>query len=256
MNRSILAKSIPCVVSLLMPFSIGFSQSFDELLSQGDIYDKEFRPAEALKFYLPAEKQEPENVDVLLRIARQYRHLFADTESHDDKLKLGATGLQYAERAVSLAPKDAETYLSVAISHVKMVPMLDSKEKMEASRQIKVCVDQALALDPEKDLAWHILGCWHQRLAGVGVMKRTLAVLVYGGLPSATNEEAVKCFEKAIKLKSDRLIHYIELGRTYAQMGKTAEAQIFIKKGLAMPDVGKDDPDAKERGRQTLAELQ
>ena len=256
MNRSILAKSIPCVVALLMPFGVGFSQSFDELLTQGDLCDKEFRPAEALKFYLPAEKQEPENVDVLLRIARQYRHLFADTDGHDDKIKLGATGLEYAERAVSLDPKDPETYLSVAISHVKMVPMLDSKEKMEASRQIKVFVDKAIALDPEKDLAWHILGCWHQRLAGVGMMKRTLAVLVYGGLPSATNEEAVKCFEKAIKLKSDRLIHYIELGRTYAQMGKVAEAQMFIKKGLAMPNLGKDDPDAKVRGRETLAALQ
>jgi hypothetical protein len=35
-------------------------------------------------------------------------------------------------------------------------------------------------------------------------------------------------------------MHYIELGQTYAQMGKTADARRMIVKGLAMPDVDKE----------------
>ena len=50
-------------------------------------------------------------------------------------------------------------------------------------------------------------------------------------------------------------MHYIELGQTYAQMGKTADARRLIAKGLAMPDVEKDDPEIKRRGRETLAKL-
>ena len=50
-------------------------------------------------------------------------------------------------------------------------------------------------------------------------------------------------------------MHYIELGRIYAQMGRKEEAREYINKGLAMPDAEKDDPEAKQRGRETLAKL-
>jgi hypothetical protein len=38
-------------------------------------------------------------------------------------------------------------------------------------------------------------------------------------------------------------------------MGRTDDARQFINKGLAMPDSEKDDPETKERGRETLAKL-
>ncbi|HET7239130.1 MAG TPA: tetratricopeptide repeat protein, partial [Terrimicrobiaceae bacterium] len=93
-------------------------------------------------------------------------------------------------------------------------------------------------------------------LADVNTVKRGLASLVYGKLPETTTEEAVKCFEKAIEINPDRLIHYVELGRAYAQMGKNAEARRYIEKGLTMPSLEKDDPETKRRGQETLAKLQ
>jgi hypothetical protein len=38
-------------------------------------------------------------------------------------------------------------------------------------------------------------------------------------------------------------------------MGRTDDARRFINKGLAMPNSEKDDPETKERGRETLAKL-
>jgi Flp pilus assembly protein TadD len=87
------------------------------------------------------------------------------------------------------------------------------------------------------------------------MLKRTLGSLIYGTLPQTTTEEAVKCFEKAIEINPNRLMHYVELGRAYAQMGQTVEARLFIEKGLAMPNVEKDDPETTRRGRETLANL-
>ncbi len=231
------------------------AQSASEFIASGDGPDSKLQPAEALKFYLPAEKIEPGNVDLLLRIARQYRHLMQDATKPDQKAHFGDRAKEYAERAVKLAPNDPEAHLSVAISEAKMVPILDNKKKLEASRRLKVEVDQAIALNPNQDLAWHLLGCWHQRLASVGIVMRTLAKLAYGGLPPATNEDAMKCFQRAIKLNPGRLINYIELGRTYAQMGLSEDARHYIKMGLSMPNTGKDDPEAKQRGRETMAQL-
>ena len=93
-------------------------------------------------------------------------------------------------------------------------------------------------------------------LAGVSGAKRALASLLYGELPAGSNAEAVVCFQRAIQINPNRLMHYIELGIVYAQMGKSADARRVIVQGLAMPDVEKDDPEIKRRGRETLAKLQ
>jgi len=82
-----------------------------------------------------------------------------------------------------------------------------------------------------------------------------MAGLLYGSLPKGSINEAEHAMQKAIQLNPNRLMHYIELGRIYAQMGRTDDARQFINKGLAMPDSEKDDPETKERGRETLAKL-
>ena len=248
--------SLCSLLCLFLPCTLHADESIDSLVQQAAVFDQNLQAAEALACYLPAEKADPNNVTVLLGIARQYRHLMADASDPEEKIRLGKLGHGYALRAVSLAPNEAETHLSVAISHAKVSPLLDNKENMEASSQLKIFVDRSIALDPTKDLAWHVLGCWHQRLADLGVVKRTLARIVYGKLPDASNEEAVQCFKKAIELDPNRLIHHIELGRTYAQMGMVPEAKEYLKKGLSMPNTGKDDPEMKKRGLESLAGLE
>ena len=255
MNRILLTKTFVPILSLLLPCTASLGAVDDELIKHGDVYDLKFQPAEALKYYLPAEKLEPDNVSLLLRIARQYRHLMQDAPKQQDKLRLGGIAKGYAEHAVTLAPNLSEAHLSIAIGYTKMLQIVSLKERVESAFKIKTAVDRAIALDPNNDLAWFILGGWHQRLAALGPLKRALARILFAELPPASNEDSVKCLKKAIKLNPDSPIYYIELGRTYAQMGRTEEAKKCILKGLAMPDTGKDDPEAKQRGWETLAGL-
>jgi tetratricopeptide (TPR) repeat protein len=228
----------------------------DDLIKNGDDLDLKLQASEALGFYLAAEKLEPKNASLLCRIARQYRHLMVDATTREEKLRLGGVSLDYAQRAAALAPDDSEAQLSPAISYGKMVPLQGMKEQIESARRIKDAVDKAIKLDPHNDLAWDVLGRWNKVLADVNGLKRAIGSLLYGELPAGSNAEAVLCFQKAIEINPNRLMHYIELGQTYAQMGKTADARRLINKGLAMPDVEKDDPEIKRRGRETLAKLQ
>ena len=254
MSFSFFAKTL-CAATLLGICVSVYAESFDELIAKGDVFDVKLNASEALEYYLPAEKLQPSNARVLIRIARQYRHLMADAATREEKLRLGGIALEYGQRAAALAPNDSDAQLSTAISYGKMLPLMGVKEQIEASRHIKEKADMAIRLNPNNDLAWHVLGRWHRVLSDVSLLKRSMASLAYGGLPQTTTEEAVKCFEKAIEINPNRLIHYIELGRAYAQMKRVAEARRFIEKGLAMPDVEKDDPDTKRRGRETLAKL-
>ena len=180
----------------------------------------------------------------------------SDTSSKQEKLRLGNISLQFAERAATLAPDNAEAQLSPAISYGKMVPHMGKRDQVNASPRIKAAVDRALQLDPNNDTAWHVLGRWNRVLADTSTLKRILAKALYGDLPVTTNEAAEKCLLKAIAINPNRLMHHIELGRIYAQMGRKEEARKCIQKGLAMPNKEKDDPEMKEIGQQTLQKLE
>ena len=243
------------ITTVVLTCAASPAQNAPDLISRGDGFDRTFEARKALECYLPAEKLDPLNVQLLLVIARQYRHLMTDATPSEEKLRLGGIALDYGLRAASLAPNDSEAQLSPAITYGKMLPLQGSKEQVAASPRIKAAVDKAIRLDPRNDVAWHVLGRWHQALANIGGLKRALGGFIYGKLPATTNEAAVACFDKAITINPDRLRNYIELGRTYAQMGKNAEARLFLKKGLSMPNQEHDDPELKQRGRDALAKL-
>jgi tetratricopeptide (TPR) repeat protein len=249
-------RSFAAMAAVVMICGTVRAETADELIKEGETCDLKLQAAEALNFYLSAERLEPKNAHLLVCIARQYRHLMADASTPEEKLKLGGIALEYSQRAAALAPSDSEAQLAPAISYGKMMPFEGLKEQTEAARYIKDDAQKAIRLDPRNDLAWHVLGRFHMVLASVTGIKRAVAQLMFGELPAASNEDAVKCFQKAIEINPNRLMHYIELGETYAQMGRPAEARHFITAGLAMPDEDKDDPELKRRGRETLAKLQ
>src|SRR5258708_39363827 len=89
----------------------GSGKSVSELIAEGDQFDKQLQAKEALEVYLPANKLEPDNVKLLVCIARHYRHLMSDTSSKQEKLRLGNVSLEFASRAGTTAPINAEDHV-------------------------------------------------------------------------------------------------------------------------------------------------
>jgi tetratricopeptide (TPR) repeat protein len=251
----LLSTVFPGIAALLTAASL-CAEPADELISKGDAFYAKLQAAEALRYYLPAEKLEPNNVHLLVRISREYRHLMSDTTKPEQKFSLASTAVDYAKRAAALDPNDPDAQLAVAISYGKIEPLQGNREKIEDSRIIKAAADKVIKLDPGSDLGWHVLGRWHMALADVNAFQRALAQMAYGKLPESTYEEAARCFEKAIELNPNRLMHYIELGCAYAHMGRTDDARSLIARGLTMQDTEKDDPETKRQGQELLAKLQ
>ena len=255
MRPSFLFNALLAALALAFTSTGTGAESARELIQRGDVFYATLQAAEALEYYLPAEKLEPNNVRLLVRIAREYRHLMSDATNASEKLQFGITAVDFAQRAVALAPNNPEAQLAVAISYGKMLPFEGTEQRIANSRLIKVAVDKVIALDPTNDLACHVLGRWYLALAEVSTVKRVFAQVVYSKLPPAKYEDAVRCYEKAIALNPNRLMHYIELGRTYSQMGRDEDARKFITRGLGMAETEKDDPETKNLGRQILKKL-
>lgn len=233
-----------------------FAASSDEWIARADRLEKEGKSAEALAAFLEADKLRPNRPEILVRIAKQHGDLM--TEQRDDAARMASAeaALAFSRKALKLDAKSSDAHLAVAISLGKKTEFMGNREKIETSREIRKHAERALALNPRCDYSHHMLGRWHQELAGIGGATRALARLIYGRLPTASYDDGLRHFERARALRPDRLIHQIEQGRTLAMMDRTDEAREVLSVALEMPSRDKDDEEAKQRGRATLRSIQ
>lgn len=226
------------------------------LITQADVLDEKKNDSKAaLALLLQADQQKPNDAEILRRIAKQEIQLFVDSKNDAEKKQLGATALDYAQRAVKADPNNAKAHLSLSIIYGRIAFLESNRRKVELSKLIESEAQTAARLDPREVYAWHVLGRWNYELAGFNPILKALAELIYGKFPDCSYEKAVEYFKKAIALEPKSVINHIELGRTYLAMGKKAEAKAELEKGLALPSTMKDDEETKARGRLALKGL-
>ena len=227
----------------------------DDAISKAAALEQAGKSREAMAAYLDADKLKPKDPAIQVKVAKQYGDLMTETKDTNERKKLGQESLTWSHEALKAGPNVSDAHLAVAISVGKLTEFMGNKEKIEASREMKAEADTALKLDPKSDYAHHLLGRWNQELAGMGSVSRAMAKLVYGAIPDASYDDALKHFQAAMKLRPDRLIHEIEYGRTLAMMGRKDEARTLLTKSLAKPGKDKDDAAAKVRGQESLKSL-
>lgn len=227
-------------------------QTVEELMVKADGLDAKNKNSEALVVYLEADKLKPNDTVILQRLAKQYTQLIIDSPSDSQKRELGQKALEAAEGSVKYGPKNPDAWLARAIVYGRVAFYQSNRRKVEMSKQIKEDAETAARLNPKSDYAWHVLGRWHYELANLNPILKTLAQIIYGKFPEASNEKAAEYFRKAIAINGDRVVHHVKLGRTYLALGDKTKGRQEIEKGLALPSVTKDDEETKQRGRLAL----
>jgi len=232
------------------------AQSAGDLVRAGDGLDAKHRNQEAVEIYLTADALQPNDAEILRRIAGQYSQQMVSEARSPENRELARKALDYAQRAVKSDPDNANARLSLAICYGKAAFLENARRRIAMAGLIREEAEAALHLDPRSEYAWHVLGRWNYELANFNAALRFLAEAIYGKFPDASNERAAECFEKAIAIQPDRVIHHVELGRTYAALGRKQEALTELKKGLSLPSREKEDNESKDRARKSLAALQ
>lgn len=231
------------------------AQSLSEWMRQGDALDAKNQTKAALTAYLEAEKLGVPPAALLHRIAKQYGLSMNDEPTEPSKQAAAEKALAYAQRSVAADPKDPDAHVALAVCYGRLVRFKETKVQIQYSRLIKQSAEEALRLDPNHELGCYVLGAWHYGMAGLNPVKRGLARVIYGALPSASYAEAASYFQKAIALNPSRMASYVDLGLTYVEMKNPSAARDMIRKGLALPDRERDDPQVRARGKKALAAL-
>lgn len=231
------------------------AQTVVEWIKQGDELDAKQQTAASLSAYQEAEKLGPPTAALLHRLAKQYGLSMNDQPTQAGQKAAGEKALDYAQRSVAADPRDADAHVALAICYGRIVRFQETKVQIQYSRLIKQSAETGLQRNPKHELGWYVLGAWHYGMAGLNPVKRTLARVVYGTLPSASYAEAAACFQRSMALNPLRMASHVDLGLTYIAMDNKTAARDMLAKGLALPDRERDDPLVRARGKEALARL-
>jgi len=231
------------------------NNSFTNLLSQGEATGLRGDVPGALKIYASADTLAANNSTELCVLTKHYCDLMYDTTAPDLQKTLAQTAFDCAQRALKADPSNAVAHLCVAVGYVKNFPYADNETKVKWSKAIKRECETAIKLDPKQDVGYYLLGRWNYSTANLNFIYRGLVRLIYGGLPPASNEEAIKNFQRAIELAPNRIIHHHQLAIAYETTGQGKLAIAELEKCQTLKPVDRDDEQAQKEAATLLSSL-
>lgn len=244
------------ILSVVFLFVAGqtFAQTVQDYIDQGNTAYESFDNQAALKAFQLAVNEDSTNCEALWKLARAHIDVgeVADKDVMRDHYYAGE---KIARQAVRLCPDNAKAHLELSIAVGRVALMEGGKKKVRLSKEVKQEALKALELDPNDDLAHHVLARWNREVANLSGLLKAFAKILYGGLPPASNEEAIKHFKKAIEINPEYINHHLELGITYQKMKKWQLAKEEFEKVASLPIKDSDDKDHKAEAAQRLKKV-
>ncbi|HPC36001.1 MAG TPA: hypothetical protein P5268_09675 [Candidatus Marinimicrobia bacterium] len=203
-----------------------------------------------------AEKIEPDNPEVLWRIARAYFD-FADQQPGNVEVQKANLypGFEYAKKCVEMAPELAGGHQYYAILIGQIGELEGTKQKITNSYAVREHTEKAIALDPKEDSNYHVMGRWHYELADLSWAERQVASLIYATPPKATFEEAEQFFQKAHELKPQEIRHLLWLGKTQLKLKKKDQAKKNLQLALGIQPQSDSDRVMQKEAADLLKKL-
>jgi hypothetical protein len=253
---AIVSKWLVLVIGLWFgAFSVSAEElSFTNLLAQGDAAEKRGDVSAALKSYASAEAGDTNCADLCV-VTKRICDLMYDKVPAAVQKSLAEQALACALQAEAADPKNATAHLCVAVCYVKNFPYTNNATKINWSKAMKAECETAIALDPKQDISYYLLGRWHFSTANLGFVTRELLKVVYGGLPKASNEDAIKNFKLAIELNPGRIIHHASLAEVYEATGQTDLEKAELQACAKLTPQDRDDADAQKEAAKKLGEM-
>ncbi|MBI1884269.1 MAG: hypothetical protein HYS08_08725 [Chlamydiae bacterium] len=238
-------------------FARGENTSFQELLHQADQAYEAKSYEEAFGLYEKASQTNSQNYELIWKWARVCVHLSEQTQDEKSQEGYEKKAYELGQKAIGLNPDGTEGHLYFCLGLGKWALGKGPREQIRVSKEIKEHIEKSIALDPSHHSAWHVLGCWHQRLATLNWFEKSCANLFLGGVPKdASLEKAVECFQKAIALEPNAIFHHLELAKTYEAMKKKEDAIQEYQKVLALPIYDSEDNQRKKEAEKRMTHFQ
>jgi len=165
--------------------------------------------AQAIALYQAVLQDDPTNNEALWKLSRSFRWQGDEAASKKEKLVAYKKAEDYATQAISAHPKDASGHLMLGIAYGRIGETQGVLKSLFLVSPIKKEMQAVLKQEPDNDVAHHVLGVLYRKLPG----------WLGGSL-----KKSVRYLKKAVQENPHRLIHALDLAKTYLEQGEKKKA--------------------------------
>jgi tetratricopeptide (TPR) repeat protein len=226
------------------------------LMTSGDAAFFRISYPEAISLYETALLAAPQDTRLFWRLARVYVCSAEVEEAETQRQPLLQKAEEYARRCIAADPSlpEGHTWLAAALGYIALDAGVG--DQVRISREILNETEHAIALDPADDAAYSIRGSFYRALGNVGWIKRSLAALLLGEIPSGGFPEAEAALKTAVSLAPDIMRHHYELGILYMDMGRVEDARQALQRAAALEIRTAIDRPRKEKALNLLSMME
>lgn len=233
------------------------AQTATEHIAAGDREYASLKPATALPHYEAAIAADAKNYEALWKASRTAVDIGEMEANADVRKQTYRNAEQYARRAVEANPADAEGHFHLARSLGRTALSLGKRERVKYAGEVRAHALQALERNPKHAGALHVMGMWNAEIMRLSGLQRFAAKNLLGGkvFGQANWREAVRYMEAAVAAEPERIVHRIDLGEVYEDVGdkgKAREQYEFIARAAVLDA---KDPTYKRQAEDRLKKL-
>jgi tetratricopeptide (TPR) repeat protein len=227
---------VSAAMFLLVATAVHAQSADDQVTAANRAYADQDVPA-ALALYEKALAVDPKNYEALWKGARAAIDLGTPVNDAARRKALYATAEQYARRAVAVNPGDADGHFVLAWALGKTALTQSARGRVKYGTEVRSHALECLRLRPGHAGCLHVMGVWNAEIMRLNGFVRLVARNILGGkvFGSASWPEAVRYMEAAVAAEPNRVVHRLDMGEIYRDVGDKTKARAQFETGLALP---------------------
>ena len=234
------------IISILLSNYL-FAQSAEQIITDGDSLVKIFDNKKALEKYLQADKMKPNSWNIYWRLSKAYVDIADEmpnnsSKEEDAQLAKYQTAFDYADKAVKLAPTQSITYLRRAIANGKIALFKGVFSVAGVVNKVRDDCEKAIKLGNGgnyfQSLAHYVLARTHAKVSEKWAPARSVL-----GLGWADIDTAIVEYNRAIKLRPNFRMFYLDLAKAYIREDEYPQAREALQSVIDSPKIDQSDDD-------------
>jgi len=249
--------SVWTTVMLLAVAGVVRGQTAEEDIRAADRAYEALDLTTALDRYGKAIAAEPKNYEALWKASRASIDLGLPAPTAAKRNAFFSSAEQYARKAVAANPGDAEGHFVLAWALGKTALTQSPRGRVKYGKEVRSHALECLRLKPAHAGCLHIMGMWNAEIMRLNSFVRLLAKSVLGGrvFGSASWKEAVRYMQAAVAAEPQRVVHRLDIGEIYRDVGEKQKAREEFETGLRLPATDYNDARFKAEIRYHLDRL-
>jgi tetratricopeptide (TPR) repeat protein len=251
---AVISATLIAILSMGSPAS---GQTPAEHVAMGDSLYAQFKPEEALTHYLAATGPDSSNYEALWKAARSEIDLAEAEKDEGRRNRFSRDGETLARRATKVNPQDPEGHFALARALGRRALSVGVRDRVKFATDVRSEAMEALRLNPNHPGALHVMGVWNAEVMRLNGFERFFAKNVLGGrvFGEASWDKAVSFMERSVAADPDRIVHHLDLGKIYADMGDKAKARAQFELVVQGRRIDYNDPAYKREAQAALGKL-